>query len=87
MLNHPAERTDAIIYAASGTGILMIKEGVEADIQRHKLDQGDFAWIPAWTEHRVQNDTDTEVVWIVSQSGPRPVGATLAGWGGSEVSA
>ncbi|KAM4055994.1 cupin domain-containing protein [Hirsutella rhossiliensis] len=85
-VRHNSEQ-DAIIYATSGTGIFMVKEGVEADIQRYELSQGDFAWIPAWTEHRVQNDTDTDAVWIVFQSGPHPVGAILADWGGNEVSA
>lgn len=76
---------DAIIYAASGTGILLVKEGFDGVLRRHELSPGDFALVPAWTEHQAQNDTDSDVVWVVTQSGPHPVGATLTDWGGDEM--
>ncbi|UNI24832.1 hypothetical protein JDV02_010548 [Purpureocillium takamizusanense] len=109
-VKHNSEQ-DAIIYAVSGTGILVVNEGSfssggldgavdkESDsaaeegadgnrLRRHTLRPGDFAFVPAWTEHQVRNEAgDEDVVWVVVQGGSRPVGATLAGWGGDEVSA
>ncbi|KAK8145172.1 hypothetical protein G3M48_004811 [Beauveria asiatica] len=56
---------------------------------RHNSEQGagDFAFIPAWTEHQIHNDTDDDLVMVVIQSGSRPVGAILTDWGGDEVTA
>ena len=71
-----------------------IKDGDSADeegadgnhLRRHALRPGDFAFVPAWTEHQVRNEEgDEDVVWVVIQGGSRPVGATLTGWGGDEV--
>ncbi|KJZ75391.1 hypothetical protein HIM_05317 [Hirsutella minnesotensis 3608] len=84
-IRHNSEQ-DAIIYAASGTARLLVKEGFEGKVYTHELGQGDFAFVPAWTEHQVQNDTDNDVVWILTQSGSHPVGAILADWGEKEVS-
>lgn len=78
---------DAIIYAVSGTGILVIKEGFEDNLKVHTLSPGDFAFVPAWTEHQVRNETDDDVVWVVIQSGSQPVGAILTDWGGDEAGA
>ncbi|OAQ77708.1 cupin domain-containing protein [Purpureocillium lilacinum] len=106
-VKHNSEQ-DAIIYAVSGTGVLVvneggfgsgdtgedIKDGDSADeegadgnhLRRHALRPGDFAFVPAWTEHQVRNEEgDEDVVWVVIQGGSRPVGATLTGWGGDEV--
>ena len=76
---------DAIINAVSGTGTLVVKEGFKGELRHHELKSGDFAFVPAWTEHQVRNDTDQELVWVITQSGPRPVGAILSEWGGQEV--
>lgn len=76
---------DAIIYAVSGTGVLIVKEGFDDTLKRHTIKPGGFAFIPAWTEHRIENESDVDVVWVVTKSGPRPVGAVLQDWGGDEV--
>lgn len=78
---------DAIVYAVSGTGILVVKEGFEDHLRPHTLSPGDFAFIPAWTEHQIRNETDEDVVWVVMQSGSQPVGAILTDWGGDEAAA
>ncbi|KAF1736882.1 hypothetical protein CRV24_002494 [Beauveria bassiana] len=79
--------SDAIIYAVSGTGVLLVNESFEEEIRRHPLGAGDFAFVPAWTEHQIHNDTDDDLVMVVIQSGSRPVGAILSDWGGDEVTA
>jgi mannose-6-phosphate isomerase-like protein (cupin superfamily) len=76
---------DAIVYVASGTGTLIVNEGFNSDLRRHELSSGDFAVIPAWTEHQIRNDTGADVVCIVVQSGSSPEGATLTDWGGDEA--
>jgi mannose-6-phosphate isomerase-like protein (cupin superfamily) len=81
--NLPAK--DAIVYVASGTGLLIVNEGFNSELRRHELSSGDFAVIPAWTEHQIRNDTDADVVCVVIQSGPSPEGATLTDWGGDEA--
>ncbi|TQV97017.1 hypothetical protein V2A60_000332 [Cordyceps javanica] len=79
--------SDAIIYAVSGTGLLLVNESLEEELRRHPLTAGDFAFVPAWTEHQIRNDTDVDLVMVVIQSGSRPVGAILTDWGGDEVAA
>ncbi|TFB02877.1 hypothetical protein CCMA1212_005253 [Trichoderma ghanense] len=76
---------DAIINAVSGIGTLVVKEGFKGELRHHELKPGDFAFVPAWTEHQIRNDTDQELVWVITQSGPRPVGAILTDWGGQEA--
>ncbi|KAM0459935.1 hypothetical protein ACHAPV_000185 [Trichoderma viride] len=76
---------DAIIYVVSGTGTLVVKEGFKGELRHHELRPGDFAFVPAWTEHQARNDGDQDFVWVITQSGPRPVGAILTDWGGQEV--
>lgn len=50
---------------------------------QHPLSQGDFAFIPAWTEHQARNDSPTEtVIWVVIRSGGSPVEVNLTDWGG-----
>ncbi|KAM3451453.1 hypothetical protein MY1884_007910 [Beauveria asiatica] len=85
-VRHNSEQ-DAIIYAVSGTGVLLVNESFEEELRRHLLGAGDFAFIPAWTEHQIHNDTDDDLVMVVIQSGSRPVGAILTDWGGDEVTA
>ncbi|KAJ3475674.1 hypothetical protein NLG97_g9377 [Lecanicillium saksenae] len=78
---------DAIIYTVSGTGVLLVSERFEEELRRHPLTAGDFAFVPAWTEHQIENDTDSDLVMVVIQSGSRPVGAILTDWGGDEIAA
>lgn len=75
------------MYIVSGQGILICNEGFEAELREHEIASGDFAVVPAWTEHQARNTSDTaELVCVVVHGGPRPVGATLTGWGGDEAS-
>ncbi|KAH8124939.1 RmlC-like cupin domain-containing protein [Trichoderma asperelloides] len=83
-IHHNSEQ-DAIIYVVSGTGTLVVKEGFGGELRHHELRPGDFAFVPAWTEHQARNDGDQDFVWVITQSGPRPVGAILTDWGGQEV--
>ncbi|KAJ6781047.1 hypothetical protein PWT90_07232 [Aphanocladium album] len=85
-VRHNSEQ-DAIIYTVSGTGVLLVNERFEEELRRHQLTPGDFAFVPAWTEHQIENNTDSDLVMVVMQSGPRPVGAILTDWGGDEVAA
>ncbi|KAM3513492.1 hypothetical protein MY11210_002880 [Beauveria gryllotalpidicola] len=85
-VRHNSEQ-DAIIYTVSGTGVLLVNESFEEELRRHPLTAGDFAFVPAWTEHQIHNDTDDDLVMVVIQSGSRPVGAILTDWGGDEVTA
>ncbi|KAL2061342.1 hypothetical protein VTL71DRAFT_7615 [Oculimacula yallundae] len=48
---------------------------------RQELSPGDFALIPAWTEHQEVNDGEEEVTWIITRSGSEPVVVNLKGWG------
>lgn len=77
--------SDAIIYAVSGTGTLIVKEGFEDELKQHILEPGSFAFVPAWTEHQFVNSTDHDVVWVITQSGSTPLGAVLTYWGGDEA--
>ena len=54
-------------------------------LKRHELSPGDFAFVPAWTEHQMKNESDEDMVWLVIQSGSHPIGLDLADWGGDEV--
>jgi uncharacterized RmlC-like cupin family protein len=54
-------------------------------LQKQPLSPGDFALIPAWTEHQEVNESDEDVVWIITRSGRAPVVVNLRGWGGMEV--
>ncbi|KAI5458236.1 hypothetical protein BGZ63DRAFT_60610 [Mariannaea sp. PMI_226] len=80
-IRHNCEQ-DAIIYTVSGSGILVVNEGLSMELKNHDLSPGDFALLPAWTEHQFQNETDQDVVWLVMQGGSHPIGADLADWGG-----
>ncbi|CAM1508563.1 Fc.00g054110.m01.CDS01 [Cosmosporella sp. VM-42] len=83
-IRHNSEQ-DAIIYAVSGTGVLVVNEGLDMKLKRHELSPGDFAFVPAWTEHQMKNESDEDLVWLVIQSGSHPIGLDLADWGGDEV--
>lgn len=79
--------SDTIIYAVSGHAVLIVKEGFEDRLRRNSLSPGSFAFVPAWTEHQMKNESDQEAVWVIIQSGSSPVGAVLTDWGGEEVAA
>jgi uncharacterized RmlC-like cupin family protein len=78
---------DAIIYVASGKGTLLTSpRGEEPEPERHELVQGDFAFVPCWTEHQALNESDDEdMVWVITRGGSRPVEVTLMDWGGDEI--
>jgi uncharacterized RmlC-like cupin family protein len=72
---------------ASGNGVLLTSpddDGLEP--KRHELSKGDFAFIPAWTEHQALNSSEEEdLVWVVTRAGSSPVEVTLTDWSGAEV--
>ncbi|KAI8629755.1 cupin domain-containing protein [Xylariaceae sp. FL1651] len=84
---HHHGELETIIYAASGKGILVTNPAGEEQLKRHELSAGDFAFIPAWTEHQEINETDEDVVWVLIRSGPEPIVVYLTGWDGDEAKA
>lgn len=55
----------------------------EEQPRRHELSPGDFAFIPAWTEHQVVNEADQgDIVWVMVHSGGERMQVDLTGWGG-----
>lgn len=55
----------------------------EEQPRRHELSPGDFAFIPAWTEHQVVNEADQgDIAWVLVHSGGERVQVDLTGWGG-----
>ncbi|KAK4159446.1 RmlC-like cupin domain-containing protein [Cladorrhinum sp. PSN259] len=84
-IHHHGEQ-ETIIHVSSGRGVLLgppKDDEVDAQPQRHELEQGDFAFISAWTEHQILNESlDTELHLVVTQSGGAPVEAELTGWSG-----
>lgn len=85
-LSYTRSIQDSIIYAASGRGILLTSPEGESDApERHEIAPGDFVFVPAWTEHRLLNETGEEVVWVVVRSGGAPVQVDLTHWGGPEI--
>ncbi|KAK5662158.1 hypothetical protein OQA88_8063 [Cercophora sp. LCS_1] len=88
-IHHNGEQ-EAIIYAVSGTGILLSapKDDEDEDNEepeRHVVEKGDFAFIPAWTEHQVVNESEEGLHWVITRTGPQPVEVNLVGWGGDEA--
>ncbi|KAF5539741.1 uncharacterized protein FTJAE_11806 [Fusarium tjaetaba] len=77
--------TDTIIYAVSGNGVLIVNEAVNSELKHHDLAPGDFAFVPAWVEHQVKNDTDEDVQWLMIQNGSTPIRADLTEWGGDVI--
>lgn len=77
---------DAIIYVASGKGLLLTSpKDEESDPERHELTQGDFVFIPAWTEHQALNEAEGDMVWVIIRSGSQPVEVSLTDWGGPQM--
>lgn len=54
--------------------------------RRVELSPGDFAFIPAWTEHQAVNERqDDHIRWVVLRSGGKPVQVDLSTWGGKTL--
>lgn len=89
-IRHNGEQ-EAIIYTVSGTGALLSApkdedEDEDEKPERHPIAKGDFAFIPAWTEHQVVNESDDEDLHLViTRTGPQPVEVGLVDWGGDEA--
>lgn len=67
---------DTIVYAAQGKGTIVSGGGST----RADLEPGDFALIPAFTEHQEVNDSDGDVVWVITRGGRTPIVQNLEGW-------
>jgi len=65
------------VYSVSGHGAIL--SGPNGSI-RHELKPGDFALIPAFTEHQEVNDSDADIVWVISRGGRIPIVQNLDGW-------
>ncbi|KAK3939997.1 RmlC-like cupin domain-containing protein [Diplogelasinospora grovesii] len=87
-IHHNGEQ-DAIVYAVSGKGALLSSPKDEGeDPVRFEIDQGDFAFIPAWTEHQAVNESEEEDMrWVVIRSGSHPVEVSLTDWAGPQAKA
>ncbi|KAF2109274.1 RmlC-like cupin domain-containing protein [Lophiotrema nucula] len=70
---------DTIVYAAKGHGTLVSANGSK----KQMLEPGDFALIPAFAEHQEVNESDKEVIWIITRGGRNPKVHNLDGWGKS----
>ncbi|KAF3762124.1 hypothetical protein M406DRAFT_332518 [Cryphonectria parasitica EP155] len=54
--------------------------------RRIELGPGDFALIPAWTEHQIVNEhSDSDVSWVVVRNGSEPEHVDLDSWGGRAI--
>lgn len=59
--------------------------GVEGP-KRHELAKGDFAFIPAWTEHQAVNESEQDdLMWVVIRTGSSPVEVDLVDWEGPQA--
>ncbi len=72
---------DTVVYAVSGRGAVVSEGGA----RRVDLAPGDYALIPAYSEHQEVNDGDEEVIWAIVRSGHVPEVVNLSGWGGQPV--
>lgn len=66
------------------------EELTPAEEQPHRLElgAGDYAFVPAWTEHQVVNETmEKDINWVVFRQGPEPIQVDLDGWGGRRLKA
>jgi uncharacterized RmlC-like cupin family protein len=68
---------DTIVYAAKGHGAIV--SGPDGS-KRHELGPGDFALIPAYAEHQEVNDSEEDIVWIITRGGRNPIVHNLEGW-------
>ncbi|KAH7402553.1 RmlC-like cupin domain-containing protein [Pyrenochaeta sp. MPI-SDFR-AT-0127] len=75
-VHHHGEE-DTIVYAAKGNGTIV--SGPKGE-KRQNLVPGDFALIPAYAEHQEVNESDEDVVWIITRGGRNPIVHNLEGW-------
>ncbi|KAH7079089.1 RmlC-like cupin domain-containing protein [Paraphoma chrysanthemicola] len=75
-IHHHGEE-DTIVYAAKGHGAIV--SGPDGS-KRQELAPGDFALIPAYAEHQEVNDSDEDIVWIITRGGRNPIVHNLLGW-------
>lgn len=59
----------------------------DEDPERHPLAQGDFAFVPPWTEHQLVNESEVDFHLVLIRSGGKPVEVALTAWGGNELKA
>lgn len=64
------------MYAAKGNGTIVSDGGSV----RQQLSPGDFALIPAFAEHQEVNDSDEDVVWVITRGGRNPIVENVNGW-------
>lgn len=64
------------MFASSGHGSIISSAGKK----RQDLSPGDFALIPAFCEHQEVNESDEEVVWVITRGGRNPIVKNLEGW-------
>ncbi|KAK4141326.1 uncharacterized protein C8A04DRAFT_14169 [Dichotomopilus funicola] len=84
-VRHHGEQ-ETIIYAVSGKGSLLSQpRGDKEEPERHELGPGDFAFVPAWTEHQISNDSTVDFHLVIVRNGGSPVEVHLTGWGGPEA--
>lgn len=83
-IRHNSEQ-DTIIYAVSGNGTLVVSEAVNSELKHHELAPGDFAFVPAWIEHQIKNESDEDFQLLMIQNGPSPIRADLSEWGGNVI--
>ncbi|KAL2132676.1 hypothetical protein VTI74DRAFT_3515 [Chaetomium olivicolor] len=84
-VRHHGEQ-EAMVYAVSGNGVLFSQPKGDKDVpERHEFGAGDFAFIPAWTEHQLVNESESDFHLVLFRSGGEPVEVNLADWGGREV--
>ncbi|KAK4121960.1 RmlC-like cupin [Parathielavia appendiculata] len=85
-IRHHGEQ-ETILYTVSGKGVLLSQpKGDEVEPQRHELGPGDFAFIPAWTEHQVVNEfEEADLHLVLIRSGSQPVEVNLTDWNGAQV--
>lgn len=74
-IHHHGEQA-TVVYCVRGRGAVVSEGGKKTQI----LEKGDFALIPAHTEHQEVNEGDEEVEWIITRSGRVPVVENLEGW-------
>ena len=77
-IHHHGEQ-DTVVYATSGHGTIVSEGGKK----RQALRPGDFALIPAFAEHQEVNDSEEDLVWIITRSGRNPIVENLEGWASS----
>ncbi|KAJ4422248.1 hypothetical protein N0V82_003108 [Gnomoniopsis sp. IMI 355080] len=58
----------------------------EEQPRRFELSTGDFAFIPAWTEHQIVNEgSKRDMSWVLFHGGGEPLQVDLDGWGGGRI--